>query len=251
MRINPTIQLLLNVLLISAIAGIVSCSDKSTQPTHSSPFYDQASAKLWKHRVNCVANADSMAQLFPGIEIDIYYVDSTASFICSHGESCSGGSLESLLSSIDKEYLPYVWLDFKNSDDSLVVAKSIAILKQKLTELNMAKRTIVETKNGSCLDSLRAYGLYSSYWVPHYYDTNPSYTNDEMISTIARTIELYEPTVLSADYHMFEFLKTNFPDAFLHLWINGLTSEEDKKTVNNLTAYPNTKVVLVDFHAPF
>lgn len=245
------LQLVCNLLFASLVLSMLSCDDTKINPPSISPFYNQADAKLWKHRVNCVANADSVASLFPGIEIDIYYVDSTASFVCTHGESCSGEYLETLLSSIDKEHLPYVWLDFKNSDDSLVVTKSIAILKETLTKLDMVKRTIVETKNTQCIDSLTKYGMYSSYWVPHYYDTNPSYSNDELISTIATTIEHHHPTVLSADYHMFEYLKTNFPDAFLHLWVNGLNSEEDKTTINELKAYPNTKVRLIDFDAPF
>lgn len=239
------------LLLVSSIVSIVACENNQILPASVSPFYDQADAKLWKHRVNCVADADSMAHLFPGIEIDIYYVDSTASFTCTHGEPCGGASLEVLLSAIDSDNLPYLWLDFKNSDDSLVVTKAIPILKEILTNLNRVEQTIVETRNTQCLDSLNQYGLYSSYWVPHYYDTNPAYTYEEMISTIAATIEQQKPTVLSADYNMFQFLKTNFPDSFLHLWINGLTSEKDKTTINELRAYPNTKVVLVDFAAPF
>lgn len=245
------LQLLYNLLFAGTILSIFACEDNKIKPPSVSPFYDQADAKLWKHRVNCIESADSMAGLFPGIEIDIYYVDSTASFVCTHGEPCSGSSLETLLLSIDKEHLPYVWLDFKNSDDSLVVTKSIAILKETLTKLDMVKRTIVETKNTQCIDSLTKYGMYSSYWVPHYYDTNPSYSNDELLSTIATTIEHHRPTVVSADYHMFSFLKTHFPTAFLHLWVNNLTAESDKTTIDELKSYPNTKVILVDFDAPF
>lgn len=244
-------QILRNVLLIIAIANTLSCKNKDTEPVLTSGFYNDDEAKLWKHRVNCVEDADTMASIFPGIEIDIYYVDSTESFVCTHGEPCGGASLETLLSSIQTKHFPYVWLDFKNSEDSGIVAKSIPILKDKLTKLNLTKRTIIETKNTQCLDSLNKYGLYSSYWVPHYYDTNPSYTNEEMIAIISNTIEQQNPTVLSADYHMIGFLKLHFPDAFLHLWVNGLTSEADKATINELKAYHNTKVILVDFVAPF
>lgn len=245
------LQLTCNVFIVSVLISMWSCDSLSTKPTNTSPFYDQENAKLWKHRVNCLADADSMAILFPGIEVDIYYVDSTSTFICTHGEVCSGESLQALLSSIKIEHRPYVWLDFKNSNDSQVVAKSIPILWEKLLKLQMLDRTIVETKNTKCLDSLNKYGLYSSYWVPHYYDTNPSYSNEEMMSTIATTLKEQKPTVLSADYHMFDFLKNNFPDAFLHLWVNGLISEEDKVTINELRAYTNTKVVLIDFDQPF
>jgi hypothetical protein len=239
------------LLLVSTILSTLACENSKLNPLRVSPFYDQTDAKLWKHRVNCITDADSMALLFPGIEIDIYYVDSTASFICTHGEPCSGASLETLITAIDEKHLPYLWLDFKNSDDSLVVTKAIPLLKEQLTKLKIVKRTIVETRNTQCLDSLNLCGLYSSYWVPHYYDTSPPYTNEEMKSTIAAAIKQHQPTVLSADYNMFRFLKTHFPSEFLHLWVNGLTAEDDKTTINELKAYPNTKVVLVDFDTPF
>jgi hypothetical protein len=251
MQITKPLQLLCNLLLVSLLVSVLACEDKKTQPLLTSPFYDQAGAKLWKHRVNCLADVDSMARLFPGIEIDITYMDSTARFICSHGEPCSGESMETLLSSIGTERLPYVWLDFKNSDDSLVVAKSIVILKEKLTKLNLVERTIVETRNTRCLDSLTKYGLFSSYWVPHDYDKNPTYTNEELTSMIRATIEQHRPTVLSANYTMFNFLKAQFPNEFLHLWTNGLITDEHKTIINEMRDYPNTKVVLVDYPTLF
>jgi len=251
MQIKKTLQLLCNLLLVSILVSVLACDDKKVQPLLISPFYDQPDAKLWKHRVNCIEDADSVAHLFPGIEIDIIYVDSTASFICSHGEACSGASLETLLSTIDTEHLVYVWLDFKNSDDSLVLTKSIVILKEKLTKLNMLERTIVETRNPLCLDSLTKHGLFSSYWVPHDYDKSPVYTNEELTSMISATIEQHRPTVLSANYTMFNFLKAQFPNEFLHLWTNGLITNEHKTIIHEMQEYPNTKVVLVDYAKPF
>ena len=238
-------------IVILLVLGLFACDDDVNLPMSKSPFYEQPNAKLWKHRVNCEQEADSMAHLFPGIEIDIHYVDSSASFICTHGEPCAGGSLEDLISSIDLEKRPYLWLDFKNSDDSAVLARSITTLKQKLIDLKILDKTIVETRNPDCIDSLTKYNIYSSYWVPHDYDTNPSYTYEQMISVISNTITQHKPTVLSANYTMFSFLKTNFPNQSLHFWTNGLSTEEHKSIINELRAYQNTKVILIDYAAPF
>ena len=233
-----------------SIVFLFSCENKKTTPSVVSPFYDQADAKIWKHRVNCIEDIDSAASLFPGIEIDITFVDSSSSFLCSHGEPCSGETLESLVTAIREDHLPYIWLDFKNSDDSSVVAKSITILREKLKNFNLLERTIVESRNVKCIDSLAAYGLYSSYWVPHYYDTSPAYSNEDMKAMIASAIKNHKPTVLSADYNMFDFLKNNFPESFLHLWVNGSSTDTNMDLVNKLRSYPNTKVVLVDFAHP-
>ena len=113
------------------------------------------------------------------------------------------------------------------------------------------ERTIVETRNTRCLDSLTKYGLFSSYWVPHDYDKNPTYTNEELTSMIRATIEQHRPTVLSANYTMFNFLKAQFPNEFLHLWTNGLITDEHKTIINEMRDYPNTKVVLVDYPTLF
>ena len=239
------------IVFFSLIVSILSCNNHKIKPSTTSPFYDQIDAKLWKHRVNCIGDIDSAVSLFPGIEVDISYADSTTSFICSHGESCSGETLEALLAAIDEDHLPYLWLDFKNSNDSAVVANSVSILKEKLAKFGLLKRTIVESKNLMCIDSLTKHGLYSSYWVPHYYDTSPPYSNEEMKSKIASAIKKHNPTVLSADYNMFNFLKQHFPESFLHLWLNGPATDANKNIVNELRTYPNTKVVLVDFAQPY
>ncbi len=238
-----------------AMAGFIMLLNAcSTDPVHAlgnSPFYDSADKKLWKHRVNCVSNADSLSQGFPGVEIDIYYIDSTSSFIATHGEPCAGGSLQEVISSISDYKTKYFWLDFKNSEDSLTVVKAIPLLNELFDTLSISAHCIVESKNPACIDSLESHNMFSSYWVPHHYDFEPWYSDDDLKPLISEVLEHHNPTVLSANYTMAPFLASKFSDQFLHIWTNGLISEKDKDIINDLKKYPNIKVILVDYDSPF
>jgi hypothetical protein len=241
------------LILLLSILFIGACSPASNEVLEysTSDFYDNPNAKLWKHRVNCVESANENAQLFPGVEMDIYYVDSTNSFVCTHGEPCAGESLEKLVSSINGYENKYYWLDFKNSEYSHVVRDGIPVLKEQLMRLNILDRCIVETKSPECIDSLERFGMFSSYWIPHHYDVNPHYSDEQLQPLIEEVLANHNPTVLSADYTMFAFIKAHFPNEFVHFWTNGLISESDKEIIRTMSEYQNTKVILIDYEKPF
>jgi hypothetical protein len=238
-------------ILFVVILTLSSCSTDTLQKTTVSPFYDSIEHKLWKHRVNCISTADSIARNFPGIEIDIYYVDSLNAFMATHGEPCAGESLQALITSIADYKSKYYWLDFKNSEDSLTVVSAIPLLKEQLGSLSILDNCIVESKNPDCIDSLVSNGLFSSYWVPHHYDFTPWYSDAQLKPLISDFLLHHYPTALSADYTMAPFLAGNFPNENIHIWTNGLVSEKDKALIQEIKEYPNIKVILIDYDLPF
>jgi len=215
-----------------------------------SPFYDFPNDKLWRHRVNCIEIANNYAQKFPGIEIDLYYVDSIDGFICDHGEVCAGIPLRDLLLTIENRNEIYYWFDFKNSNTNSVVDASVSDLENILIEFDIKEKSIVESQNPYCIQKYRENDFYTSYWIPHISEDTKE-ERERITKIIQGVIDVQKPTVLSASYKMFSFLKKNFPNEILHFWTNGLITEGDKRTINKIKNYNNAKVILVDYSEPF
>lgn len=238
------------LILISISISLNSCKYKNDPSLrNNSIFYDDEDNKIWRHRVNCLDDAIHYSQIFSGIEIDIYYQNDTKKFICDHGEPCEKVYLSDLIDNIKDYQYKYYWLDFKNSDDKNNVDQAIIALKTLCDKYDIKANIVVESRNPYAVKQFGANDFFTSYWVPH--STNDFTTPRWIKEDIKDVIREASPTALSAHHRMFSYLRRNFPTQALHLWTNGLSGEKDKKRIEKLKDYQNTKVILVDYETPF
>ena len=207
--------------------------------------------KLWKHQVNCLDSAEIYSKRFSGIEIDVYYKDLDGGyFICYHGEDCGEVRLVDLLNTIENPEGVYYWFDFKDSDIKENVDKSIALFNKIFEQYKIANNSVIESTYRYALTKLTESGFNTVYWTPRLEND----TEEERLENKREIQQMMDATGaknLSGRYTMFPFLKEEFPNSNLFIWTNGLITEADKAYIKEIEAYPNTKVVLVDYTEPF
>ena len=206
------------------------------------PLYAVPDNKLWAHRVNDSERAMGMLKEFPGIELDLVFEDSTKTLDVRHNKKdpLSGTNLDEYLEGISGE--GYFWLDMKN----LKEPNAPAIVERLLAvaEKHKAKdRMIVESFNAVALSKFAEAGFYTSFWAP----TLQREDSLNKVKRIGQHLRNYGFNALSAPHQEMEDLHRHFPNATLHVWTNGLTTEEQKKLIRELAAEEQVRVILVDY----
>ena len=238
------------LLLLSLSFFFSACCDNIENIEKKSPFYDIPNAKLWKHRVNCTEDVKRVTKEFPGIEVDLFFIDSTNNFICDHGEPCSKIPLTELLNSIENPSEKYYWFDFKNPNNPKRIKASVKVLDSIVAIFNIKNKCIIESKMPICLNAFKENNFYTSYWVQNFDIYSDSLVSLKIIE-IDSICEMIEPTVLSASFWIVPFLKKYYSDKNIHIWTNSLISEDDKNKIKVFNDYHFIKVILVDYEKNF
>ena len=217
-------------------------------------FYNQSKNKLWKHRVNTSEEANSYVNVFPGIELDVYYNLYRDKFYISHDKDYDIDETETLnqyLTSINEPTVYYYWIDFKNLYVTNINS-SIKRLKEVLNNHNIFDHAIVESTYANRLKKFNDEGFFTSYWVPaHDYDGTLSDDNKKDIVEIEQNLSECHHNALSTHAANIPFFTEYFSNYNLHVWTNGWMDERGKELINRYRNFPNVKVILIDYEAPF
>lgn len=220
--------------------------------TPAATFYN-SEQKLWKHAVNDTALFAATFEQYPGIEFDVNYDLELMDFDLRYFESDSARNVDltTIFRSIPEYNNYYYWIDFKNLTKA-TVKPALDELNKINNELGIKSQIIIESPNIEELGKLSKAGYFISYWIPHFkFDFLPFYhkfyADYKEALKIARNIRKYDVSAISAHYPMYETMHRFFPKMNIHLWTNGLKTEEDKALIKDLAKNKNIKVIIVDY----
>lgn len=227
-------------------------AEESTSGKTGSAIYDAKTDKLWFHKANTIELANSALKEYPGIEFDVVFDAPTNTFDIRHDINTdpSGITLDSLFNNIENCNNYYYWIDFKNLLE-VNLGQSLEQLKIILNRYQLYDNVIVESPAVNLLGIFSQAGIYTSYWVPQL--DYPYSTEDakRIKNIINENLIKYSFNALSAYYTNYHFLNEYFPKSNIHLWTNGLVTEEDKEIIRQLAEGENVKVILVDYKENF
>jgi len=234
-------------LIVFIISGLQSCNEidySKLSVSTKSAMYDKKE-KLWAHKVYSHKQGNDLLNEFNGLETDIIFDIERNIFDIRHNEegSFKDRSLDDFFYHIKKRKDRFFWLDFKNLNKE-TVGPATKKLNTIIDKYDLRKNIIVESWNASDLNKLGQTGIFTSYWVP--YSTEDSLQKNDL-KKIKTTLYKFDINSLSAHYSAYPFLAKNFPNCNLHLWTNGLFTEEDKRLIKELSSNDNVKVILVDY----
>lgn len=240
--------MLKNYFALFVISFFFQCSQKEIdKPSTADAIYDNSTNKLWAHRVYKTKEANVLLDEFIGLETDVIYDTSRNKFDIRHNltDSFQNRSLEDFLKNISALKDHYYWIDFKNLNSRTV--KNALLRLNYLSETYAIKdKIIIESPNCDELGILSKSGYFVSYWIPH---NLKDWNETEFL--IRENLRRNKINALSANYEIYPFLKKHFPDANIHLWTNGLMTEQDKEKIRKLHTYQHIKVILVDYKDNF
>ncbi|MDA3778958.1 MAG: hypothetical protein PF487_01800 [Bacteroidales bacterium] len=215
-------------------------------------FYNDSSNKLWRHRVNSVEDLKKYSKLFKGVELDVFFYPESGEFNVEHDED---SSLNLLLidyfGAISNPQNNYFWIDIKNLSNENV-EQLIKRLGFILDKYELRKNAICESWHVNPLNTMNEAGIYTSYWIPSFqYDGEISEKQNVKLNSILKNLEKCKHNAISAPYQMLPFIKDHLANCNVHLWTNGLKTEEDKNKIKEMQKYESVKVVLIDYALPF
>ncbi len=220
--------------------------------TTAKPVFDGAN-KLWAHRVNNPDEANMRLMRFYGIELDMFFEEENEVFDIRHDNDApkSGLTLDLYFDQVFNEGMYYYWLDLKNLNpkNEPAITKRLDLL---LDKYDLRNQVIVESKDAASLSLIGKSEIKTSYWVTaiKYNLEDPAASSSEA-QAIAKELQQYKFNALSAHYQMVEFLTYHFPLATIHIWTNGLDTEEDKQLIRYFAKNKNIRVILVDYDRNF
>ncbi len=212
------------------------------------------SQKVWLHRANDLEKAQYFQDKYPGMEIDLTYIDSLQTFLILHG----GGhiehnpvTIEKWLHELDNTNQLRLWLDFKNLNNK---NKDVALneLIRLYSKFNMKiNYSIVESWNAECLKTFKDAGFKVSYYIPEF--KPESVSREELqkhTDKIRRIISENNLTTISGYYYQYEFMRDSFPDNDILIWYHLNNNILRNKYIQIANEDPKVKVLLVAEEMP-
>lgn len=227
------------------------CKKSSTAEIEELPYlpgtalYDVPVNKLWAHRINFSNLANDKLLLFPGIELDLTYDVEDNTFVLFHNKA-ELPILADFLNEIENVEKHYYWFDFKNLNVNNCV-QSKNRLDSLLALHQIKQRTIIESPVASQLKSFVDDDFFVSYWVPYISDQDTV----SWINKMNKGLDGFVPNAISGPYQMYGLMDKYFGNMNIHLWTNGLITEEHKSIIEELAKQENVKVILVDYEDNF
>lgn len=253
-RIKPFFILFL-ALITGITFGFSSCEpipEEEINPVEDITFYN-GSEKLWKHRVNNVDSANFYLQYFAGLELDVFF--DQGKFYVAHDSDYLKSetiTLEEYFSQINNVADSKYWIDFKNLD-RLNKFRARDRLLDLVSNYDLLKNVIVESRDEKSLRIFNKSGIFTSFWTPTIEGYSGEITKEveEVKKEIENELKHCKHNALSGPYQMAGFYKDFFSDQNIHIWTNGLITEEDKQVVSQFKTITPIKVILIDYNRPF
>ena len=202
--------------------------------------------KIWSHRNNSIAKANTALKYFKGIELDLMYNKKEDFLDVNHPPAKSINlSFHNYIKNLDKQ--PYLWLDIKNLKLENT-EEILRILNNIFSENNYPKnKVLIETRFPKALPVFEKNGYKTIYYLPY---EMYKFSNKKLDSSIQKIKSMlrHQPNVgVSFNYLDYTIINKHFPNRQKYIWmIDGLLSRNyklAKKTLNDT----NVKVVLINY----
>ena len=245
---------------IKLIAGFtilifISCNVKENNEKEvktGAVFFSDSANTLWRHKVNSIDDLQKYSKVFKGIEFDLVYYADKNKFKVEHDKGSKNGiMLMDYFASIPNPENNYYWIDIKNLKYEYIDD----LLERLLFVLNkygIKENVICESWSLQSLKKLNKAGIYTSYWIPDFpYNGKITDKQQKVLDKIVDVLNDCQHNAISVPYKMLPFIKDYLPNCTVHLWTNGLKTEEDKILIKEIANTECVKIVLIDYEEPF
>lgn len=230
------------IIILISLTGVLFFSNQSLRLI----FHD----KIWAHRINSQYKLQQTGNRYPGMELDVVFMDHDRLFDVHHPpEKPSGLSLETYFKSTDHPLLKY-WLDFKNlnsrnCDESL---QRLMVLSNrfKIKRHNI----IVEAFTPENLQAFRDEGFLVSWYLPQDLFLLEQSKLETSIVQIEKRLNAYPVDFISTNYTDYQVLKHYFPQQKYLFWFTtygSLNKVSARLLLYKILLDENTEVLLISF----
>lgn len=248
-----------NLLSISCLLMIMAvlfiCCEKKEPATNESSTkktFKYPASKLWAHRANDTAIAQTKKQVFDGLEVDVMYSAEDNELYIGHDEwdGMYKLTLEEWFAALPEPQKTCYWIDMKNldTDNAEIIGSKILGITEKF---KITDNVMVENTDCAALKIVKEKGLHVILWVYN------MYWNDNHIDTATwqkntkEQIDILEPDALSCEYRMYPLLPESFPEQNIHFWHTPAElNDANAELTRTLCRNKSVKVVLVDYNEP-
>lgn len=194
------------------MVSLAVCALSSCEPS-------EKPSKEWLHRANNIAKAQYYQNKYPGLEVDVHFVDTLNTFVVQHDFGLhSKLLLEDWFAALERRSELGFWIDFKNLNkgNKVAAAQELARLRKKF---NLKKMIIVESKYASYLKEFEKLNFRTSMYIPYF---DPRYDNHEKLQlkadTIRDSIRICGVKTISGYWSQYQFMKDSFPEVRKLIW---------------------------------
>jgi hypothetical protein len=200
---------------------------------------------IWLHRVNKKERLKYYLDMYTGFEIDIIFNSKKQYFNVSHDNIDGDENLADMLKNIKGLEQKYLWLDFKNleqsnKEDALIILNKIVKDNKLLKE-----HIIVESQNPTALDIFKKAGYYTSFYLNCYSNRwRQSNKFPDLLSEYIKELDDSIVDFVSCDAHYFDIVKYYFPNVAHLFWVMDGPNNQKTKTDYIFETDKNTYVIL-------
>ena len=251
-NIALSVLLLLTATIMITSSGCNNNSKQTASLRTGAVFFDDPENILWRHKVNSIEELAKYSEIFSGIEFDVVYYPERNIFEVEHDPDPNTEIImDDYFGSIENPQKLYYWIDIKNLKYEHI-DKIIERLLYVFDKHNIKDRVICESWNVNSLKALHNAGIYTSYWVPDF-RLQDQITDEQQkqLDKVFNVLDGCKHNAISAPYTALPFIEKHLSDCTVHLWTNGLITEEEKSLVKEITKSDCVKVVLIDYEEPF
>ncbi len=206
--------------------------------------------KIWAHRVNNPAKLESAGQEFPGVELDVVFIESAGHFDVHHPpEPPSGLTLAQYFAAAGESPLQF-WLDFKNLNSR---NRDVAVqrLEELATRFKIEKKIlIVEADHPEHLQAFSIAGFLTSWYLPQGLAAlNKNELEAETVK-IGNMLETYPVNFISTEFVDYPVVDRYFPAQKKLFWFTVYGSVNKIKArllLYEILTDENTEVLLMPF----
>ena len=200
---------------------------------------------IWLHRVNKKERIKKYFDLYTGFETDIHFNSKKQYFNVSHDNIDGDENLADMLKNIKGLEQKYLWLDFKNLEQSNKEEALINLNKIVKDNKLLREHIIVESQNPAALDIFEKAGYYTSFYLNCYSsDWKQSNKFPGLLSEYIKELNDSIVDFVSCDAHYFDIVKYYFPKVAHLFWVTDGPKNQKNKTDHIFETDKNTYVIL-------
>lgn len=203
----------------------------SATACHRSVPWSAENEKVWLHRANSIEMAQQYQWQFPGLEIDLRYIDSLQDFLVKHdADEDSQLTLEQWCEALDNRSNLGIWFDFKNLT-RLNRDGALQRLSALRDQYQLNGKLYVESSNYWSLRAFQDAGFLVSFYIPTFDpETADSTTLAKGRNKIQGAINYGVDAISGFDYQ-YDFMKREFPNHRKLLWTTNSDPEYQSRFI--------------------
>ncbi|MFP4471774.1 MAG: hypothetical protein ACLFPE_13910 [Bacteroidales bacterium] len=206
--------------------------------------------KIWAHRANSTDKLGMARQKFPGVELDVVFMEGQGHFDVHHPpEPPSGLTLAQYFTAAGEFPLQF-WLDFKNLNSRNRDA-AVQHLKDLARQFNIEKkRIIVEADHPGHLRAFSTEGFLTSWYLPQGLSLLKQNELEPVAGQIGNSLENFPVDFISTEFKDYPVLNQYFPNQKKLFWFTvygSVNKIRARLLLYEILTDENTEVLLMPF----